>query len=258
MLKSRHHFGWKKDHLDQRDFKYSVPAHIKAVPLPALVDLRSQAGPVLDQGQLGDCVGNAVCEHFEFNAIKQNLPKFNTQIGSRLFVYYNARVLESSVSSDSGCEIRDAIKTVATQGLCLASYWPYVISKFAAKPPASAYKAALPNKLVTYSSLDNTNLATLKGCLASGYPFVIGISVYASFESNAVAATGVVPMPGAKEQLLGGHALLCVGYRDAQQQFIVRNSWSASWGDRGNCYIPYAYLTSTALASDFWTIRTVS
>jgi C1A family cysteine protease len=98
----------------------------------------------------------------------------------------------------------------------------------------------------------------MKGCLAHGYPFVLGFSVYESFESEEVARTGVVPMPDiAKEQMLGGHAVLAVGYDDADQRFLCRNSWGESWGEGGYFTMPYAYLTDRSLASDFWAILSV-
>jgi len=98
----------------------------------------------------------------------------------------------------------------------------------------------------------------MKGCLASSYPFIFGFTVYDSFESQPVAQTGVVPMPGSTERVLGGHCVVAVGYDDSQQRFIVRNSWGTSWGIQGYCTMPYAYLTDSNLASDFWTIRLVS
>jgi C1A family cysteine protease len=73
-----------------------------------------------------------------------------------------------------------------------------------------------------------------------------------------VAQTGIVPMPSPQEQLLGGHCVVAVGYDDAQQRFIVRNSWGEGWGKNGYCTMPYAYLTDTDLSSDFWTIRLVA
>ena len=97
----------------------------------------------------------------------------------------------------------------------------------------------------------------MKGCLAFGYPFVFGFTVYESFESSAVTKTGKVPMPRTGEAALGGHAVTAVGYNDADQRFIVRNSWGRRWGKKGYCFMPYAYLTDPDLAADFWTIRTV-
>jgi C1A family cysteine protease len=130
-------------------------------------------------------------------------------------------------------------------------------SKFAQKPPAQAFSDALRHRTVSYQRLVNT-LMQMKGCLAAGYPFVFGFSVYASFESPTVAQTGVVPMPQPNEQLLGGHAVLAVGYDDAQQRFTVRNSWGPTWGMAGYFTMPYAYLTDTNLADDFWTVRIIA
>ncbi len=87
---------------------------------------------------------------------------------------------------------------------------------------------------------------------------VFGFSVYESFESDSVASTGVVPMPSPNEQLLGGHAVVLVGYDDTKKVWIVRNSWGTNWGQAGYFTMPYAYLTNSNLASDFWTISTVT
>ncbi|MBZ5525206.1 MAG: C1 family peptidase [Acidobacteriia bacterium] len=134
----------------------------------------------------------------------------------------------------------------------------YDITKFATTPDQGCYAAANLDKAVQYSRLVPT-LTQLKGCLASGSPFVFGFTVYESFESKQVASSGIVPMPNlGSEQVLGGHAVLCVGYDDAQQRFTVRNSWGPSWGQGGYCLMPYAYLTDRNLADDFWTIRLVS
>jgi C1A family cysteine protease len=79
--------------------------------------------------------------------------------------------------------------------------------------------------------------------------------VYDSFETPEVAQTGIVPMPKDTERMLGGHAVMAVGYDEKKQYFFVRNSWGEAWGDRGYFYMPYAYLQNKYLSSDFWTIR---
>ena len=254
MTYSTKHYGWLRDLPDQRDHLYAAPVAALAV-LPTSVDLRSHCPPVYDQGQLGSCTGNGIAAVLQFERMKQQLtPNF---IPSRLFIYYNERVIEHTVNSDSGAAIRDGIKSVSKQGDCPETEWPYDITKFAHKPPPQCYHDALKYKAVQYQRLVQ-NVNQMKGCLASGYPFVFGFTVYDSFESQQVAQNGVVPMPGSTEQVLGGHCVVAVGYDDSQQRFIVRNSWGTGWGIHGYCTMPYAYLTDPNLASDFWTIRLVS
>jgi len=246
-------YGWIRDLPDHRDFMYSVPvATLQA--LPSSVDLRSHCPPVYDQGQLGSCTANAIAGALQFDEIKEHKNGLSTP--SRLFIYYNERVIEGTVTSDSGAQLRDGVKTVAKRGICPEKVWPYDISKFAVKPPTLAYKDAAKDKATNYLRLSQV-ANQLKGCLASGYPFVFGFTVYESFESADVSKTGIVPMPSPNEAVLGGHAVCAVGYDDAQQRFIVRNSWGTEWGMTGYCNMPYTYLLDPNLASDFWTIRTV-
>jgi C1A family cysteine protease len=178
-------------------------------------------------------------------------------VPSRLFIYYNERVIEGTVEADSGAQIRDGIKSVAGQGDCPESELPYDINKFAQKPAARCYRDAVKYKAVSYSRVIQ-DPSQLKGCLASGFPFVFGFTVYESFEGQDVARTGIVPMPATGEKVLGGHAVLAVGYDDAQQRFLVRNSWGSDWGQGGYFTIPYAYLTDSNLSDDFWTIRLIA
>ena len=245
-------FGWNPDLPDQRDFMYAAPAPFQA-NIPPFFDLTSKCPPVYDQGQLGSCTANAIAGAIEFDQMKQGITAF---MPSRLFIYYNERVIEGTVSTDSGAQIRDGIKTVAAQGVPPETDWPYNIAKFSQKPPVKAYNDAKPNIILLYQRLVQ-NLNSLKGCLASGYPFVFGFTAYESLESQQVAKTGILPMPASGEQVVGGHAVLAVGYDDKNQQFIVRNSWAATWGQKGYFRMPYAYLTSSSLASDLWTIRSV-
>jgi C1A family cysteine protease len=246
-------YGWVPDLPDARDYMYAAPVEMMA-KLPSKVDLRPNCPPVYDQGQLGSCTGNAIAGAVQFDREKQNLkPDF---VPSRLFIYYGERVIEGTVNSDAGAQIRDGIKVVAKQGVPPETDWPYDITKFADKPPPKAFTDALKDLAVSYSRVAQ-NLGQMKGCLASGFPFVFGFTVYDSFESQQVAQTGVVPMPASGESVLGGHAVVAVGFDDGQQRFIVRNSWGTGWGMQGYFTIPYAYLTDTGLASDFWTIRLI-
>jgi len=248
-------FGWVPDIPDPRDFLFAAPAAVLQ-NLPASADLTTQCPPVYDQKQLGSCTANAIGGAFEF---EQGNLKLQEWVPSRLFIYYNERATEGTTNQDSGARIRDGIKSVVKQGVCRETEWPYTdnLTVVTQKPPARAYTDALPNKVVAYHRVTQ-NLNQMKGCLASGYPFVFGFTVYESFESPEVVRTGIVPMPGPNEQQIGGHAVMAVGYDDGQQRFIIRNSWGTEWGMAGYCTMPYAYLTDHSYSSDFWTIRGVT
>ncbi len=142
------------------------------------------------------------------------------------------------------------------QGVCPEEMVPYNIGRFTHKPSKKAYTNALKHKALSYQRVDR-DLTQMKGCLASGYPFVFGFTVYDSFESEAVAKTGKLNLPGKQEKVVGGHAIMCVGYDDRASRFIIRNSWGDSWGMNGYFTMPYAYVTNDNLSDDFWTIRIV-
>jgi C1A family cysteine protease len=245
-------YGWVPDLPDQRDFLYAAPAPYQAKTPPS-VDLRKKCPPVYDQGQLGSCTANAIAGAIHFDQRKAGLKQFTP---SRLFIYYNERAMEGTINSDSGAQIRDGIKSVATLGAPPEPDWPYNIATFTQKPPDKAYTDARQHLVVLYQRLIQ-DLNTFKGCLASGFPFVFGFTCYESFESKTVAKSGILPMPESGEKVVGGHAVLCVGYDDKSRTFLIRNSWGKDWGLKGYFKMPYAYLTNRSLASDLWTIRSV-
>ncbi len=261
-LAKRHRYNWIPDLPDHRDFQFiermGVPGQI-----PTQVDLRAHCPPVANQGQIGSCTGNAVAglvEYMELADIKggrSNEPEVFSKIQysnvSRLFIYYNERELSGTTSTDSGSTLRNGMKSIAKWGVCRERVWGYSSSHVLEKPALTAYEEAAQHRIGSY-----LRIATLDAglrALASGLPFVFGFTVFESFESPQVAKTGVVPLPTDGDRPLGGHAVMAVGYDQAQQWLIVRNSWGAEWGDHGYFYLPFAYANNLRLAQDFWTIR---
>lgn len=259
-------YGWSPDLPDQRDHVYGAPL-AKLGPLPAKIDLRKACPKeVYDQGQIGSCTANAIAGAIEFDLLKQQKTVFTP---SRLFIYFNEREMEHSVTQDSGAQIRDGVKSANKLGVCPETLWPYDATpadpntniwpagaKPAQKPAPACYAEALKHQVLNYQRVSRS-LSQMKGCLAAGYPFVFGFTVYDSFESPAVAKTGDLNMPTSTEAVVGGHAVLAVGYDDGTQRFIVRNSWGAKWGKKGYFTIPYAYLMTENLSDDFWTLRLI-
>jgi hypothetical protein len=163
-------YGWVPDLPDQRDriFQVSRPT-LEALPPNA--DLRAGCPDVYDQGDLGSCTANAIAAALEFDQMKQQVADVFPP--SRLFIYYNERVMENTVDEDAGAMIRDGIKSVSKQGAPHEKIWPYLIAKFKTKPNAKAEKDAAKHRAILYQRLTPT-LPQLKGCLAEGYPFVSG------------------------------------------------------------------------------------
>lgn len=248
--------GWVPDTPDQRDLLFRIPRRFKApANLPGACDMTSAMPPVYDQGDLGSCTANAIGAAYEYLQMKAQ----SDFTPSRLFIYYNERVMEGSVKSDAGAMIRDGVKSIAKKGVAKETTWPYLITKFADKPPVAAYTEAKKEKATSYERVFGSpgarNIDELRAALASGFPVIFGFTVYESFMSAAVAKSGVVPMPKKSERVLGGHAVLAVGYDHAATRVIVRNSWGDGWAKAGYFTMPYAYLTSPALSDDFWKVE---
>lgn len=246
-------FGWLPELPDIRDYRYAAPRRLLRA-LPAAVDLRQSCPSVRDQGPTGACTGFAWRAAYSFLANKQGKP-FDP---SPLFIYYLERTIENSVKEDSGAFIRDGAKALADMGICSEKSWPFSPPKVTKRPTSKAYTEAKRHQSLQYKRVENTDIDQLKGCLADGRTIVFGISVYNSMMTPAVDKSGNIPMPkGAKDELLGGHAVLCVGYNDSKKRFNLMNSWGTGWGAKGFGTAPYAYLTDTNLADDFWTLEVV-
>ena len=130
---------------------------------------------------------------------------------------------------------------------------PYKIAKFTQKPSPACYKEASDHQVTSYHRI--ISLQQMRQCLAEGYPFVFGFSVYEAFEGDEVARTGKLNLPEPSEKQMGGHAVMAVGYDDSAERVLVRNSWATDWGIKGYFTMPYDYISDGNLADDLWTIR---
>lgn len=242
-------FQWVRDKIDKRDYKY-IPT---TKSQQDIVDLREYCSSIEDQGNLGSCTGNAIAGAIEL----LNKRKGKQNDISRLFIYYYERLMINTVNYDSGAYIRDGIKSCYYNGASLESLWPYDVRKFRSKPNSQAIDDGKRRKVTLYERVNDH-----AGCLDAinnGYPVVIGFDVYSSFTSIQVSRTGMMPYPDTKkERLLGGHAVLLVGYNKQQSRYIVRNSWGPYWGDRGYFYMPFQVIQNRNMSSDFWIIKQVN
>lgn len=245
-------YALKADPLDLRDSIFKTASIVHPVEFPPEVDLRAQMSPVVDQGELGSCTANAIVSGLrEFLLLKAGQPL--TPL-SRLYLYWHERDVEGDVDQDNGAIIRDGMKILCDIGVSPETDFPYDVTQFTLKPSDQAEKDAAAYKITSYHRI--TDLNGLKGCLVEGYPVVIGMTVFSSFESQDVANHGIVPLPQFGEENLGGHAMLVVGYKTIgrEEYLIVRNSWGPAWGDKGYCYIPSSFIPRTYI-NDMWSGR---
>lgn len=225
---------------------------------PSHVDLRV-GFPAVTEQKYNSCTAEALTAAYEYDVIMQ-YGRSKALDMSRLFVYYQERLIEGDTQQDQGAMIHSGVLSLMTSGICEEKEWPYT-SALSARPPTKAYTDALSHKVINASLVDNQDMNSLKGILAAGHPIVVGILVYSSMESQVTDTTGVVPIPSAAEiqgQPLGGHAIVLVGYDDSKQQFAFRNSWGTHWGDKGYGYLPYQYVLDASLCQEGWLLTSVN
>lgn len=257
-------YSWIRQSKDERDLKIEHLSKIKKfsiVKLPLAASNHQWCSPVEDQKDIGSCTAHAWAGLLQYNEIKTGITGSAYFDLSRLFIYFNERDLEGTADQDSGAQLRDGAKALATYGVCPESEYPYITEIFAQKPGDQCYISAQKNIIHSYYSLDGNSpeetLTNLKTCIANGNCFVFGFQVYAYFESDEMAKSGILRMPLPNEECMGGHAVMGVAYDDNERVFIIRNSWGLNWGLGGQLdgyfKMPYDYILNPDLASDFWT-----
>jgi C1A family cysteine protease len=207
--------------------------------------------PVLDQVDTSSCVGHSTAEGFAWDLRRLG---YGQWLPSRLGIYYGARAIEGYTAVDGGCEIRNAVKVLATQGAAPEAFWPFNPKRVLDAPSPGYYAEARNHLAVSYERVDQTETA-IKRAIYAGFPIIFGISIFDSFESDAVATSGVVPYPKNSESNLGGHAILMCGYGKTRVTF--RNSWGPKWGRAGNATIGLDYVLNPDLAGDFWIVKAI-
>lgn len=242
-------YGWRPDLPDARD----LVAFERVVKLPARIDMRSAPAmpKVWDQGNYGSCTAHGCggVMAFELSAEKsvQLMP-------ARFWLYSEERLLEgTALGDDSGAQVRDGMKVMAKLGIPPEGSWPYTARNFARKPTASSLTVAAKHRIMSYRRVSNRTASAALQVLAAGHPIAFGFTVYDSFESDAVAASGIVPMPDlTREQVVGGHCVMAVGYDQTTKTIICRNSWGKNWGMDGYFTMPFDYAFNTELSDDWW------
>lgn len=272
-------FGWLPDFPsisdytpEQKDVKpmlATIRRRMESAPaLATSADLRAWCSPVENQLNLGSCTANAgvgMVEYYERRAFGRHID------ASRLFLYKATRNLLKA-TGDTGAFLRTTMEALVLFGVPPEEYWPYVVANYDTEPSAFLYSFGQNYQALKYYRLDPAGtakpavLASIKTNLASGLPAMFGFTVYNSYTQASVANKGAIPYPTPGEKIVGGHAVMAVGYNDTLQikntnpgavattgALLIRNSWGTGWGDGGYGWLPYDYVLK-AQATDWWTL----
>lgn len=219
--------------------------------LPSNSSLSQWIPTAYDQGSCGSCTSQCFAGAYQTLAAIKAGSTANVFMPSRLFFYYQERLIEGTVSTDSGGDVIDGEGYVQQNGICDESLWPYDITQFATAPTAACYAAAPSHKISSYATIqiDANLLQNIKAAIVNNTPVLIAIAVYSSFEAST---NGVIPMPDTSmEQLLGGHEVLIYAFDDSTSQFSFLNSWATTWGVNGSGQLPYKYVSDPSLGQEF-------
>jgi C1A family cysteine protease len=279
--------GWLPDYPDYRDYtvqqdevaptpkrlgqKQSVKAMLTKmkvvdptkVSIPPSIDLRRWCSPIENQDSLGSCTAQAgvgLVEYYETRASGRHTD------ASRLFLYKATRNL-LRWTGDRGAFLRTTMAGMVLFGVPPEEYWPYVVADFDKEPSSFCYAFAQNYQALQYFRLDPLGTSEdflwkrIKALLAAGLPSMFGFTVFSSIRQ--AANDGKIPFPCRGERILGGHAVVAVGYDDEAKirnagcgiettgALLIRNSWGEDWGDKGYGWLPYDYVLR-GLAIDWW------
>ena len=234
--------------------------------LPSLVDLTFWCSPIRDQGSINSCTAFAAVALLEYFARKA---KDEYTSVSPLFLYKVGRNLMNS-TGDVGASVRETMKAMVAFGVPPEKYWSYEVDKFDEDPSAFCYSYAQSYKTLKYFRLDRPDLTKeillfqIQAVLAAGFPCIFGFTVYSSIYNEENVSSGCIPYPSQRDQVIGGHTVLAVGYDNYKEikysgknksrgALLIRNSWGTEWGQKGYGWLPYDYILK-GLTADWWSL----
>lgn len=248
-------FGHNAPEFPHRGVHMAPPSGPKgAPPFDPLVSLRHMVSDVLDQGQIGSCVSHGICSAAALLARRENL----VESYSPLALYHaTRRFLGMPIGSDLGLTAAQALRIAGSVGLYPADAWPDTPEFYApAKVPEDFAERSSRRRVVNWEPLAQDE-TTIRFALSCGYPVLVGIRVYDSFDSPATWASGNVPMPGGSERDRGGHLVMLSGYDDNEGEFDFLNSWGEGFGRGGFGTLPYDYIFDPLRTTEVQVVRAV-
>ena len=215
--------------------------------LPTSVDLSAYLPPVGQQGT-ANCCSAWVLGYYLKSYQEGREWGWDVRTAAHQFSpswLYNQRPA-GDCTSDDGMSFSSALHLLQSQGAATLAAFPYDQNDICTQPSAEVMAGAYPYRIASYANVfcgaGTADLTVLKTLLSQGVPVAMAMPVYDSFYDGAERTPAFIDCPSAGETYWGGHGMLVVGYDDAIGGFKAVNSWGLAWGDRGYCYLSYAFV----------------
>ena len=210
-------------------------------------DLRETWWPVQDQGRTGACVGFGVGD----GLVRWYLVKTNPrevapdQPLSVRYFWMAAKEMDefgdwpTTFLEEEGTSVWAALKTAMTYGCLLEAELPLNGGLFpGSKDMFLSVAAARKISKVHPLELNPNSWATW---LRTNGPLAVRMSIDRAFEAARKADPNLDTYRSFPDPWNHGHAVALVGYLQAKDRFIIRNSWGTKWGDDGFAYASREY-----------------
>lgn len=222
-----------------------VPYHLpvtgrKFNNIKPAVSLRMYCPIPTDQGKAASCVGHATRSGFTIEkSIKNNITDrqaITEQMHSPGYIYNQIKV----PCDDCGCGSRltDALWLMTQQGVCLSTSFEDGNENCTVVPGEEQHSEAGFFKIKDFAAIfKSDDEAQVKidqtlTALSDNKPVLIGMNVTTSFWS-VNAGQKHWELWEENDNVLGGHAMVVIGYDLIEKKIELMNSYGPYWGDGG-------------------------
>jgi len=193
-----------------------------------------------DQEDINSCVGHAIafCLSYFYYKKTQQAVMF-----SPMYVYWHARYIRGTIYRDDGSFLIDGVNSVVRWSACREKVWQHSHSNLTLQPSPEAYEDAMNFALTARYAVVRT-VDEMKKALIHQLPVVLGFPVPEHFRRSLNGSEVFVMPPQPNERILGGHAIVVIGFSDYKDAFLCRNSWGRDWSIDGNFWLHYDYVNN--------------
>lgn len=248
--------GWKPSAFDGRDIPFTPagasppPRHILSHPLP-----------VRDQAGVPCCVSIAICVAMEaLDALQGGAEEL-----APLYHYYVAR---RGSPDFAAVEPRAGLSVAISSGICAARLHEASFDAEGARlrPSKEAHDDAAQRKLLgrdkrtgapLYQSIEGGRgrASACRAAIASGAPVMLGFWMTSAYDR--LSPSSPVHAAATREASSDGHTVAAIGYDDAMEALLIKDSRGEGFGEGGYWWLPYEAVDSR-LVHEAWVLRRIS